>query len=115
MIMIRYHSSKADGVDDVNGHECCPSFHGLWMMMVDGWVGGWVGGHGLLYHFALEACMDHGSTSSLHNLGKVDVSKSNIAIILTPIFEWSVYRCIYENGHWKYMCLKRLDYVQNLC
>ncbi len=42
MIMIRYHTLEADGVDDVNGHECCPSFHGLWMMMVDGWMGGWV-------------------------------------------------------------------------
>ena len=52
---------------------------------------GWVGGHGLLYHFALEACMHHGSTSSLHNLGRVDVSKSNIATILTPIFAWYVY------------------------
>jgi hypothetical protein len=35
MIMIRYHTSEADGVDDVNGCECCPSFNEPWMMMAE--------------------------------------------------------------------------------
>ena len=44
MIMIRYHTFETDSVDNVNGQECCPSFNGLWMMIVDGWVDGWMGG-----------------------------------------------------------------------
>ena len=47
MIMIRYPTFEADGVDgvdDVNGRECCPSFNEPWMMMADEWMDGWVGG-----------------------------------------------------------------------
>ena len=38
-----------------------------WWWRMDGWIDGWVGGHNLLHHFALEACMHHGSPSSQHN------------------------------------------------
>lgn len=35
---------------------------------------------------------------------KVDVPKSNIAIIWTPIFEWKAFRCGSKNGHLKDIC-----------
>jgi hypothetical protein len=46
---------------------------------------------------------------------KVDMPKSNIAIIWTPTFGWYVFRCEFENKHKKDMCLKKIGLcVQNM-
>ena len=45
------------------------------------------------------------------NRRKVDVPKSNIAIIWTPIIEWHVGRCGSKSGYQKDMCSKEIGLV----